>query len=154
MVELLHEVRVFEHQLCKHCNYTFHAPVCVPPAGADSSALRFGHELEAEDVDFITKSAASTQSHLADIELEIETLQTTLRWAQKARAELKQLHDLQQAYLAPVRKLPTDVLSIIFEHCCGDEIDLTRWSCPPIDLGAVCKLWRGEFLCSDVAHHY
>ncbi|KAL1724561.1 hypothetical protein EV715DRAFT_245132 [Schizophyllum commune] len=146
MVELLHEVRVFEHQLCRHCNYTFHAPVCVPPAGADSSALRFGHELEAEDVDFITESATSTQSHLADIELEIETLQTTLRWAQKARAELKQLHDLQQAYLAPVRKLPTDVLSIIFEHCCGDEIDLTSWSCPPIDLSAVCKLWRETML--------
>ncbi|KAL1696803.1 hypothetical protein GGG16DRAFT_120458 [Schizophyllum commune] len=146
MVGLQHEVRVFEHQLCRHCNYTFHAPVCAPPAGADSSALRFGHDLEAEDVDLIAKSAASTQGYLADIDLEIETLQSTLRWAQKVRAELKQLHDIQQAYLAPVRKLPADVLSIIFELCCGDEIDLTDWTCAPIDLSAVCKLWRETML--------
>ncbi|KAL1713251.1 hypothetical protein EV715DRAFT_296294 [Schizophyllum commune] len=61
--------------------------------------------------------------------------------------ELKERRKVQQACLAPVRKLPLEILSTIFKMYCGDGVvDISQKRCPPLRLSAVCKVWRDTML--------
>lgn len=51
-------------------------------------------------------------------------------------ASLKQEMKLKSSWLAPIRRVPSDVLSLFFIEACG-----IRWKAPLI-LGAVCRRWR------------
>ena len=150
MVELLLETRKLEHRLCEHCDRTFRARLHVPTLGANNAILRNRYLLAAADnMPVLERSRASTQQCLAELEREIEGLQKALQWSLGARAEVKHLLDVQDAYFAPVRKLPIEILSEIFILCCGKSTNLTGERCAPLDLSAVCKVWRGMSDCQD-----
>ncbi|KAL1675899.1 hypothetical protein EV122DRAFT_280683 [Schizophyllum commune] len=147
MVELLLETRKLEHRLCEHCDHTFRAQLHVPTLGANNAILRNRYLLAAADnMPILERSRASTQKCLAELEREIEGLQKALQWSLGARAEVKHLLDVQDAYFAPVRKLPIEILSEIFILCCGKSTNLTGERCAPLDLSAVCKVWRDTML--------
>ncbi|KAI5885923.1 uncharacterized protein SCHCODRAFT_02706341 [Schizophyllum commune H4-8] len=147
MGELLLENRKLEHRLCEHCDHTFWAQLHVPPLGANNAILRNRYLLAATDsMPALERSRASTQKCLADLDLEIEGLQKALQWALGARTEVKHLLDVQDAYFAPVRKLPTEILFEIFFLCCGQSTSLVGERCTPLDLSAVCKFWRDTML--------
>ena len=61
-------------------------------------------------------------------------------------AEFKLRHALavQRAYVAPIRRVPAELLEIIFEWSCM-EATLGPDSCTPLDISAVCKQWRGIY---------
>ncbi|KAL1696804.1 hypothetical protein GGG16DRAFT_107580 [Schizophyllum commune] len=147
MVELLFETLRLEHRLCEHCDHTFRGQLHVPLLGANKAVLRNRHLLVAADnMPFLERSRASTQQFLVDLEREIEGLRNALQWAQGARDEVKHLLDVQDAYFAPVRKLPTEILSEIFTLCCEESTSFTGERCAPLDLSAVCKVWRDTVL--------
>ena len=48
---------------------------------------------------------------------------------------------MQRAYVAPVRRVPVEVLEMIFELSCEDAT-IDPSDCTPLALSAVCRLWR------------
>ena len=50
------------------------------------------------------------------------------------------------AYVAPVRRLPVELLAEIMDLACAEESHLAAEVCQPLALSAVSRRWRGEFI--------
>jgi len=70
----------------------------------------------------------------------LELLETKLAGLLEMAEDMRTRIALHKAWAAPVRRVPEDLLSMVFLECALDE-----WKSPLV-LGAVCRRWRGVML--------
>ncbi|KAI5835977.1 hypothetical protein K523DRAFT_259475 [Schizophyllum commune Tattone D] len=83
-----------------------------------------------------------------ELEKQILALESQRKQLEQARSTIGSALIVQKAYLAPIRRLPLEVLLNVMACACEGEIDLAVRICPPLALGAVCKTWRDLMLAS------
>ncbi|TRM62498.1 hypothetical protein BD626DRAFT_497586 [Schizophyllum amplum] len=146
MVESLFARHREEIGLCDDCDRCIAVEFDEPVRGSENTILRTGRVLTAMEAERVAEAVAGTDSRLNDLENEIENLYSSVTLLQSAQESLLDLRALQQAYLAPIRTLPTELLSEIFKECCGSSSDLSQETCMPLLLSSVCKTWRDTML--------
>ncbi|KAL1718768.1 hypothetical protein EV715DRAFT_290919 [Schizophyllum commune] len=132
-----HEIR-----LCCRCE----SSVQIEPriSLADVESLRTGALLEPTDV---AHARELTERRISSVDEDVASLHKVLTELEEHKRRLLRRVDVQKAYVAPIRRLPAELLSEIFYHCCIQYDDITsKDSCMPLLLGAVCKTWH------DIAH--
>lgn len=97
----------------------------------------------------IVNHISETESNLLLYDLELARHAETTEKLQAERRNIQQIVDGHRSLLAPVRKLPTELLASIFAACCArDSPDRFSNSITspgvlaPLNLGLVCHLWR------------
>ncbi|KAI5828932.1 hypothetical protein K523DRAFT_243374 [Schizophyllum commune Tattone D] len=137
-----------EVPLCDCCEHSLRADFEVPTPGPQNDILRSGRVLSVAEAQIVKEAMAVTTSNIQDLWHEIGILWNRLEYLKEETERWEEIRQCQAAYLAPIRRLPVEVLSEIFKICCGNgsAIDITKRSCPPLVLSSVCKIWR------DVMH--
>ena len=137
----------YEVSLCDCCEHSLRADFEVPTPGPQNDILRSGRVLSVAETRLVKEAMAVTRSNIQDLWHEIGTLWDRLEYLKEETERWEEIRQCQAAYLAPIRRLPVEVLSEIFKICCGDgsPIDITKRSCPPLVLSSVCKIWRGAY---------
>uniref|UniRef100_D8QCZ1 F-box domain-containing protein n=1 Tax=Schizophyllum commune (strain H4-8 / FGSC 9210) TaxID=578458 RepID=D8QCZ1_SCHCM len=133
-----------DHQirLCCHCGNSIQIEPKI--SLADVESLRTGALLGPADV---AHAREITEGRISSVDAVIASLQRVLIELAEHKRRLLRRVDVQKAYVAPIRHLPAELLSEIFNHCCVQFDDITsKNSCMPLILGAVCKRWH------DIAH--
>ncbi|KAL1735672.1 hypothetical protein EV714DRAFT_267813 [Schizophyllum commune] len=110
-------------------------------------ALRAGVAPSQAEASCVQAKLASTEPHLSVVEEELEVLRRSVGRLERQRKALTRRLGIWRTFLAPVRRLPVEILSRIFELACDPWCINDRLFCTPFILSAVCKRWR------DVAHH-
>ncbi|KAI5822576.1 hypothetical protein K523DRAFT_407924 [Schizophyllum commune Tattone D] len=129
-------------QLCDRCNYTYSLSFQIP----DTASLRIGCLPTTTEARLICDAIAETNGRLKEINHELERLSESRKHMDALRRSLEYSQGVRRALLAPIRRLPTDILSEIFRACCGDAIEIAYERCEPLVLGSVCKSWRDTIL--------
>ncbi|KAI5890043.1 uncharacterized protein SCHCODRAFT_02690064 [Schizophyllum commune H4-8] len=120
--------------ICATCNHHFTFQINAP---LDAS----GYDLHPIAVRAVEASIADTQESIAKARFEIRAVEQTLDSLRAAEAKLQHALAVQRAHLAPIRRLPFELLENILEWSCTDAI-LGPSGCTPLELNAVCKQWR------------
>jgi hypothetical protein len=79
------------------------------------------------------------------LESQLEGAMAILDLARRNVAVLQQHIDERKAWLAPIRRVPHDILSAIFLDVCRED-----WSAPLL-LGQVCQVWRVSIIATPMA---
>ena len=87
----------------------------------------------------------STEPHLSVVEEELVVLRRSVSQLERQRKALTRRLGIWRTFLAPVRRLPVEILSRIFELAWDPWCVYDRLFCTPLILSAVCKRWRGAF---------
>ncbi|KAL1728755.1 hypothetical protein EV714DRAFT_214481 [Schizophyllum commune] len=146
MAETLLETFKRDVSLCSHCEHAVHLEPDVPPSAPNNAILRTNRQLSSVDMMRAEESLVEMEKALQQVEQAKDALQAASRRVQRAERELLRRRDVQRAYAAPVRRLPKEVMSEIFQISCGDESYLNNQYLMPLVLSSVCKSWR------DTAH--
>ena len=111
--------------------------------------MRTGYLPTTTEARLICDAIAETNGRLKEIDHELERSSESRKHLDALRRSLEYSQGVRRALLAPIRRLPTDILSEIFKACCGDAIEIAYERCEPLVLGSVCKSWRGtsNFFC-------
>lgn len=128
-------------QLCTHCGYALQYAKDVSPDDLD--ALRTGVLLSPADAARALADIDSAASHLDQVKEELHDLLQAVQQLREQKVILRRRLVTHQALLAPIRRLPPEILVEIFSHC-GNEY--RRMGAPtyymPIIISVVCKRWR------------
>jgi hypothetical protein len=103
------------------------------PEDANSLPTHFERTLATEAIDMLEKEVEQTLAAADQLEQEL----------QETRAKTEQIrHEIfkRVIWLAPIRRIPADVLSLLFIQACQDD-----WKAPLV-LGAVCRRWRNVLI--------
>ncbi|KAL1713126.1 hypothetical protein EV715DRAFT_296412 [Schizophyllum commune] len=125
-------------QLCNRCNHTYSLSFQIP----DVASLRIGYLPTTTEARLICDAIAETDDSMKEIDQELERLSGYWKHLDALRRSLEYSQDVRRALVAPIRRLPTEILSEIFQACCGDAIEIAHERCEPLVLGSVCKSWR------------
>ncbi|KAL1674871.1 hypothetical protein EV122DRAFT_281605 [Schizophyllum commune] len=125
-------------QLCDRCNHTYSLSFQIP----DVASLRTGSFPTTTEARLICDAIAETDDSMKEIDQELERLSGYWKHLDALRRSLEYSQDVRRALVAPIRRLPTEILSEIFKACCGDAIEIAHERCEPLVLGSVCKSWR------------
>ncbi|KAJ4480658.1 hypothetical protein C8J55DRAFT_428920, partial [Lentinula edodes] len=83
------------------------------------------------------------QQELSRLEIEISRVQTILDGLQIQRAEVKSYVETHRGLLAPIRRLPVEVLTEIFVLCLSTErYPVRSLREAPLLLTMICRHWR------------
>ena len=143
MVETLLETFKRDVSLCDYCEHAVHLQLDVPPSAPNNVILRTNRQLYSVDMMRAEESLVEMEKALQQVEQAKDALQAASRRVQRVERELLRRRDVQRAYAAPVRRLPKEVMSEIFQLSCGDESYLNNQYLMPLVLSSVCKSWRG-----------
>jgi hypothetical protein len=103
--------------------------------------LRARHVIGGEK-EVITHLLNDVDNELDAYDTRIADLQSALLVMQNERAELKRLANCARGLLAPVRRLPSELLTEIFALC-GLKVEIEQTvKTPALDLGCVCTRWN------------
>jgi hypothetical protein len=106
-----------------------------------------GHYIASEFLaQMICDTISVTQADISRLDSEITRLKAVLDDLTRKRDALRTYTHLHTALVAPIRRLPPEVLSVIFLHY-NDKNNasysrLTRLNKVPLMLGNVCSRWR------------
>ena len=90
---------------------------------------------------------ANPLKEISVIDVEIEQIEGILNSLKRKRAHIQESVDDINTILAPVRRLPTDVLGVIFSHCLATHRNpVMSASEAPILLTQICCDWRSVAL--------
>lgn len=74
---------------------------------------------------------------------EIERARAQVQRLEQQRDQVKTIVQELEALMSPVRRMPTDIMAKVFEHCIGDQATPRADSrIAPLLLGQVCRSWR------------
>ncbi|KAK0452033.1 uncharacterized protein EV420DRAFT_703714 [Desarmillaria tabescens] len=136
--------------LCKQCPASFAFP-SHPISFHLHNALRTGQELDPESVASISKAIPSLHSKLSDYNAEISRLESILIRLRHGRDELSLCLDAWESRLAPVRRLPVEILTGIFKDACSPMPISSYFPArnavqaliiTPLRIASVCAFWR------------
>ncbi|KAF8191616.1 hypothetical protein K438DRAFT_1675693 [Mycena galopus ATCC 62051] len=120
--------------LCEHCDYPFEQ--ISYDVDSALSALRQNYTPEGVPNFEIIMTIAEIESHLERYDLEISRLKSILADFQLQRARLQQYQECCRSAISPIRKVPPEVLGIIFLACVDSEPNVI----PAVV--QVCRHWR------------
>ncbi|KAF8191613.1 hypothetical protein K438DRAFT_1935407 [Mycena galopus ATCC 62051] len=118
--------------LCEHCDYPFEQI----SYDVDSALSALRRNYSPEGVDEIILTMAEIDSHFERYDPEISRLQNILADFQLQRARLQWYQEYCRSVISPIRKLPPEVLGIIFLASVGPEPNVI-----PV-VSQVCRHWR------------
>ncbi|KAL1715632.1 hypothetical protein EV715DRAFT_207045 [Schizophyllum commune] len=136
---------------CTHCQhevvYTHHAP----PKPYEDHQLRAGQVPSRRHTRSAMKQA---KAQLRVVQEEVQKMSTALAILKSMEGELREVVARQRTYLAPIRRLPVELLVEIFKWSCIQEITDYPWasyssgpfSFTALEISSVCRLWRGACL--------
>ncbi|KAK0205920.1 hypothetical protein DFS33DRAFT_543453 [Desarmillaria ectypa] len=136
--------------LCKQCSASFASPLHPIPFHLHNT-LRTGQELDPENAASICKTIPSLYSKLADYNAEISRFESILVQLRHGRDELRLCLDAWESRLAPVRRLPVEILTDIFKEACSPmptpsyfpaRNAIQALTITPLRLASVCSFWR------------
>lgn len=97
---------------------------------------------------------AAVEEDIALYTKEIQHLQAITRQLEDERNSLRKISNYRRAFPAPIRRLPPEILTLIFSYCTliNDHNHLTNvsLSIAPVNLSQVCKWWRELTLSAPV----
>lgn len=122
----------------------------VPTSPVPAGLLSSGVILSAHQTDMVHETISIAQSRISHIDSEITRLMDSVGELQHKRAALLTYTKNHIALVAPIRRLPSEILSEIFLHCMdpkgfGPEYDFREQPCldkMPLLLGEICSRWR------------
>ena len=125
------------------------ACVCHCAAQILTMSIPFSHYLQnnqapsEDETREIKALKAIPLKEISIIDVEIERIEGILTSLKQKRAHIQDCIDDFSTILAPVRRLPLDVLSVIFGHCLATHRNpVMRASEAPILLTRICRDWR------------
>lgn len=138
-----------EITLCQKCRSTFRVHDHVLPSSLVTD-LRNGIQICADThAESIKRTLDGLQPKLWKYDAEIKALEETLAYLKKGRADLAHAISVYQTYLAPIRKLPVELLRKIFSEACAfvefpihDAREIQSPSQIPLRIASVCSRWR------------
>ncbi|KAK7037780.1 hypothetical protein VNI00_010741 [Paramarasmius palmivorus] len=130
--------------LCPECFYTFnaHRKICSP---VTLEKIRTNHLPTPSEASLIQEWIADTTKDFERYDAEIDRLLGILRKLMREKEYLLRYTDEYRTLLSPIRRLPPEVLTQIFELlCCQDEPSVLRKtvSVPPLRIAQTCAVWR------------
>ncbi|KAL1672321.1 hypothetical protein EV122DRAFT_224917 [Schizophyllum commune] len=128
--------------LCDHCGHSVHLQLDVPPSASENSILRDNRELSVVDMKKAEEGLLEMEKALLQLEKAQDALQVASRHIQEVAHELKSRREVHRAYLAPIRRLPEELLLEIMRHSCEGGSQLEGDEPMPLVLTSVCKTWR------------
>ncbi|KAJ7157459.1 hypothetical protein C8R46DRAFT_1114557 [Mycena filopes] len=136
-------------QICKECGALSTVLVLPPPIDFASSSPNLTRLLTSNDAPLESDVAAargivsSGQTRVYELSAQIYAVQTTLSQLVRSRAETEDRVHQHQSILAPIRRVPPELLCEIFLLALGSD-DAPKES--PWYLGQVCRSWRRSAL--------
>ncbi|KAF7299757.1 WD40 repeat-like protein [Mycena chlorophos] len=104
----------------------------------DSSFLPTDAQISA-----IRELLVEPRAHLAQLDADIDTMTNALAALREQRRRLRRAVLTHESFLAPIRRLPPEVLQEIFLACLPlDRQASTQTTEAPLLLGCVCRYWR------------
>ncbi|KAL1686176.1 hypothetical protein GGG16DRAFT_118139 [Schizophyllum commune] len=128
-------------EICQHCEHEIDIEVNRPPEPHEDPALRAGLVPSAAEISSVKASIDETEEMLDTIAYELMYLEHIVVVLKYKQIALEELQDRQRAYIAPIRRLPNEILSEIFAYSCCDASSGT-YNCTPVKIGRICKQWR------------
>ncbi|THU78164.1 hypothetical protein K435DRAFT_876935 [Dendrothele bispora CBS 962.96] len=135
--------------LCIQCSQ----PIFVPRVSSDadlnlddtSGKVRTGAIPSMEEASLLSEEIAAMELDLKEYVTHLHRLQAAVDAMVAKADQLKRLLSMKQSLMAPIRKLPDDILTLIFELCPFDITGLRKKSPAFMD---VCSHWRDVVLSS------
>ncbi|KAF8654197.1 hypothetical protein AX16_003724 [Volvariella volvacea WC 439] len=110
-------------------------PVFPPKALLAASSQ--SHAAQAQSI------LADKEADLARLELEVQRARSILDHLIQDRDEIRKYVDRQRALLAPIQRVPLEILQEIFVHCLPTDLFIRPDSYKaPLLLARVCRAWR------------
>ena len=131
-----------ESVLCAKCGHTVANDIELPTTPVPD--LLGGHYIASEfQAKMICDTISAAQADISRLDGEITRLNAVLDGLTRKRDALQTYTHLHTALVAPIRRLPPEVLSEIFLHY-NDENNISnfRLNTAPLQLGGVCSRWR------------
>ncbi|KAJ7118967.1 hypothetical protein C8R44DRAFT_187045 [Mycena epipterygia] len=126
-------------RMCNHCDHAFnHTDYQLDSV---LSVLRIHHAPEGDEAKQILGTMNLIDDQFERYDPEISRVQGILTSLQERRRSLQWYQDCCRSLLSPIRKLPPEILEIIFLACMGPEPAMVI----PV-AGQVCRYWRGIVL--------
>ncbi|KAI5834701.1 hypothetical protein K523DRAFT_293160 [Schizophyllum commune Tattone D] len=134
-------------QTCTHCQhevtYTHHAP----PKPYEDHQLRAGQVPSRRHTRSAMKQA---KAQLRVFQEEVQKMSNALAILKRMEGELREVVARHRTYLAPIRRLPVELLVEIFSWSCSPRRGILYEDTSPagpfrftaLDISSVCKLWR------------
>ncbi|KAI5834706.1 hypothetical protein K523DRAFT_293168 [Schizophyllum commune Tattone D] len=140
MIECFERV---EHtiDLCTDCGCVFTIDLVLPPLPRYDGPLRAGIAASEAETRSIKATMVETKGLLQDVHEELEHYKSVVSSLEDVQLYLEMMLDVQRAHIAPIRRLPSEVLSEIFMWACHGE-EVGGWHCMPVNISQVCKSWR------------
>ena len=128
--------------LCAKCGHTVANDIELPTTPVPD--LLGGHYIASESqAQMICDTISAAQADILRLDGEITRLNAVLDGLTRKRDALQTYTHLHTALVAPIRRLPPEVLSEIFLHY-NDENNISKFrlNTAPLQLGGVCSRWR------------
>ena len=134
--------------LCANCGYTIANGIQLPTTPVpdliqDAHGAYVASESQAQ---LIHNTISSTQANISQLDGEIHRLQAVLDGLKHKRDALQTYTHLHMALIAPIGRLPPEILSEVFLHCQESQdskkLNKLRLNKVPLLLGSVCSRWR------------
>ncbi|KAI5893083.1 uncharacterized protein SCHCODRAFT_02620804 [Schizophyllum commune H4-8] len=130
-------------QTCAHCQHKVAYTLHVPPKPHEDHQLRAGQVPSRRHTRSAMKQA---EAQLQTVKEEIQKMSNALATLKSMKGELREVIARQRTYLAPIRRLPIELLVEIFRWSCMPTIEYIHPRDPfqfaGLEIAAVCKLWR------------
>ncbi|KAF9221771.1 hypothetical protein BS17DRAFT_784677 [Gyrodon lividus] len=95
------------------------------------------------DAHHIHELLAERNKELSAVAEEIERARAEVHRLESKRDEVEGIVEELAALMSPVRRMPTDIMAKVFEHCVRDEgMSKADPRVAPLLLGQVCRSWR------------
>ncbi len=141
--------------LCDHCGHSLDAQAPSFPLDVNMY-LRSGAQISESEANICSNTVVGWRDEIHKYDAEISQMKSTLEKLQGIRQSISDCIQTSEALLAPVRRVPHDVLQDIFEWLCVSvsynpfpkHDDMTLISTTPFYLSSVCFRWRSICLSS------
>ena len=117
----------------------------IPPLSADP-VLRNGHIFQDRERYAIAGAIENMSRKREVLQKELQAQGAPTEQLRHAIDTLDNALKSYAAYVAPVRRLPVELLAEIMDLACAEESHLAAEFCQPLALSAVSRRWRGEFI--------
>ncbi|KAL1659949.1 hypothetical protein GGF50DRAFT_119419 [Schizophyllum commune] len=127
--------------LCEQCSHEYVVPDTAPPSALEK--LRNHWLPDVDEAEIIRVEASATRMSVSAIEKEVANLIHKVKQMQGLQAVLVNTLNAQEALVAPIRRLPVEVLQPIFVFACEDNGSdcMERWPTALV-LSSVSKYYR------------
>lgn len=128
---------------CGNCKRDSFQPRVAISSAQDLLRLHHGHGTFDLDSSKIQQILTDGEKDLADYATEISFLRSKILFIETKMENLRNHLEGYRSLVAPIRKVPDDILRLVFAYLCNKRMTLQKAIIPPaLSLSAVCSHWR------------